>query len=342
MDQTIKTWIHEIPKVELHIHLEGAFSIETLWQLIQKYNGVKEVGSIEKLIDRFQFRNFDHFIDNWMWKDGFIREYEDFTLIASDAAKRLAQCNVRYAEFHFTPAGFLDNGLSVGRVVEAIRKGFDEHTDAIKLNLIADLCRDTGPKAGEAVLERLRELKDDFGVIGIGLGGPETNFPPEPYEPVFEKARQFGFRTTAHAGEAAGPRSVWGALHACKAERIGHATRAIEDADLVEFLRINRIPLELCPISNYKLKIVPKIENHPVRRYFDAGMCVFVNTDDPMFFQNTMDDEYALLVGSFGFTRNELLVLTRNAAKAAWCDEAVKNEFEMKLLNFIDTHGEEQ
>ena len=326
-------WVHELPKVELHIHLEGAFPIKTLWLLIEKYGEGKSVGSLEKLKEKFQFRNFLHFIENWIWKDGFLREYEDYRLIAEQTAEIMARQNIVYSEMFFTPNGFLNKGLEIGRVAEAFREGFEPYRNRLEIALIADLARNMGPENGFYQLEMLKELKE-YGIIGIGLGGPEKEFPPEQYAPVYEKARDYGFHTTAHAGEAAGAESIWGAIRELKAERIGHGTRAYEDPALVDYLAEHQIPVEMNPVSNVLLKIVPDLDAHPIRKYFDKGLCVFVNTDDPLFFGNTLDGEYQLLEDRFGFTRKEILETAKNAVKASWCGKDKKE----KLIAEIEVY----
>jgi adenosine deaminase len=157
-----------------------------------------------------------------------------------------------------------------------------------------------------------------LGVIGVGIGGSEQNYPPEPFAGVYEKARQLGFHTGAHAGEAAGPESIWGAIRSLKVERIGHGTRAIEDETLVRYLAEKQIPLECCPLSNVRTGVVKSIEAHPVKKFFDAGLLVTVNTDDPAMFGNSLAQEYQRLEERLGFSQDEVRKVILNGVKAAW------------------------
>jgi adenosine deaminase len=312
-----------LPKVEIHLHIEGAIPVPALWDLLRKY-GSDEVSNIGELEERFRYRDFRHFLSAWMWKNGFIREYEDFTFIASAVARDLADQNVRYVEAFHSPGDFaMLHGLEVARITEAIRRGLDEEKDRIEIRLIADLTRDFGPERGGAWLREIageRELR----IVGIGIGGSEHDFPPEPYREVYAEARKLGLRTTAHAGEAAGPESIWGALRALGVDRIGHGTRAAEDPRLVDYLREKRIPIEMCPISNVRTGVVDSVSSHPLRAFFDRGLLVSVNTDDPKMFGTSLEGEYAALAEQQGFDLPEIRRLVENAIDSTWADEATR------------------
>jgi adenosine deaminase len=323
-----------LPKVELHLHLEGAIPLPALWELIGKYGGALKVADMEALKEKFLYRDFAHFIDTWQWKNGFLREYEDFTLIAGAVANDLADQNIRYVEAFYSPADFQQHGLEPQRLTEAIRAGLDEHKDRVQVKLIADLVRDFGPQRGMVVLREIAEVRD-LGVIGIGIGGSEQQFPPEPYQNVYEEARRLGFRTTAHGGEAAGAESIWGAIRSLGVDRIGHGTRAVEDGALVAYLKEKQIPLEMCPLSNVRTGVVSRLEEHPIKEFYREGLMVFVNTDDPKMFNTSLAEEYEALVDALGFTQSDILNLIRNAIHSAWCNESTKEE----LLRGLNSPG---
>ena len=309
-------WYHRLPKVELHLHLEGAIPLDALWQLIQKYGGDPAVPTLEALKQRFVYRDFKHFIDTWVWKNNFLRQYEDFTVIAEAIARDMAQQNIRYAEVFFSPPDFTRHGLETQSLAQAIRTGLNRVPE-IEIALIPDVVRDFGPERAARTLEEAAEVKE-LGVIGIGLGGSEDAYPPEPFAPIFERARQLEMHTTAHAGEAAGAESIWGAIRSLKVERIGHGTHAEEDEALLDYLVEHRIPLEMCPISNVRTGSVDSLANHPVRRYFERGLLVTVNTDDPMMFGNSLAEEYQALVQTLGFSRDDIRALILQAIQASW------------------------
>jgi adenosine deaminase len=318
------TWFDRIPKVELHLHLEGAIPLDALWELIQKYGGEPSVPNRQALKNKFQYRDFSHFIQTWIWKNQFLREYEDLTLIAEAVAGDLARQNIRYAETFFTPSDFFHYGLETQKITAAIRAGLTKVPE-IQISLIADFCRDDGIKNASKVLEEINEVKG-LGVIGVTIGGSEQTFPPEPFAEVYARARQLGFHTSAHAGEAAGPESIWGAIQSLKVERIGHGTRAIEDERLLEYLADTKIPLEVCPLSNVRTGVVKSIDTHPVRKFFERGIVVTINTDDPKMFGNSLAEEYRLLEERLGFTRDEIRTLILQATDSAWLPEAEKGQ----------------
>ena len=318
------TWFERVPKVELHLHLEGAIPHNALWELIQKYGGDPSVPDIEALQARFQYKDFSHFIDTWVWKNTFMRKYEDFTYIAEHVARDLAAQNIRYAEVFYSPRRFMDNGLELAELTRAIRTGL-QREPATEVALVLDAVRDYPPGEAEKLLDQVGGLKE-LGVIGFGIGGSEQKFPPEPFAHAYARARELGLRTNAHAGEAAGPESIWGAIRALGVDRIGHATRAVEDESLMDYLADNRTPLEMCPLSNVKTGVVAAIEDHPIRRFFERGMLVTVNTDDPKMFGNSMAEEFWHLENTFGFSRDEIRTVILNGIEASWLPEPRKQE----------------
>jgi adenosine deaminase len=315
-------WFESVPKVELHVHLEGAIPHPALFELIRKYGGDPDVPDVEALAERFRFQNFSQFIAAWRWKNQFLREIEDFSYIAEHVARDMAGQNIRYAEMFFSPSLFARRGLAVQELVRAVRAGLSR-VSGIEIALVADLVRDFGPESEMKTLALLGEVKD-LGIVGIGIGGSEHEFPPGPFARLYEEARRMGFHTTAHAGEAAGAESIWTAIRDLRVERIGHGTRAYEDSALVEYLARRRIPLEMCPGSNVRTRVVRGLADHPIRRYFEAGMVVTVNSDDPKMFQTSLADDYRGLERECGFTKEEIRRIILAAIDASWLPEERK------------------
>lgn len=275
--------LHQLPKVELHLHLEGAIPLSALWQLIEKYDAISEVGSFSQLEQRFQYIDFPHFIDTWIWKNNFLREYDDFTFIASQVAEDLASQNIVYVEAFYSPGDFVRHGLEPQKITEAIRKGLDVHADKITVNLVADLIRDFGPEQGMTWLKQIYEVRN-LGVIGIGIGGSEQAFPPEPYAEV-------------------------------------------------SFLKEEQIPIEMCPISNLRTGVVPDMALHPIRKFYDEGLLLTVNTDDPKMFNTSLVEEYITLVEKLKFSLDDIVSLIKNGIKSAWCEESQKLALLKKIKN---------
>jgi len=323
-----------IPKIENHIHLEGAIPHKTLWMLIQKYGGDDYVTNLEQLEERFKFRDFNHFINMWVWKNQFLREYEDFKLISEAVFNDLANQNVKYAEVFISPSLFRQK-LETQKIVEAISSSVQSNK-RIKINLIVDLVRDYGPDEMRT-LHEINEVKH-LGIIGIGIGGTEHKYPADLFKDIYNQAREYGFKTTAHAGEAAGPESIWKAIKDLKVDRIGHGTRAIEDPRLLDYLSENKIPIELCPLSNLKTRIIESFEKHPIIKYLEKGILISINTDDPKMFGNTLAEEYEQLMITFNLTVNEVVNIIRNSIQTTWLDEQEKT----KLLEDFNLYGTQQ
>lgn len=334
LDDASIEWLEQLPKVELHLHLEGAIPHAALWQLIQKYGGAPGVDSEAALRSRLQYRDFRHFLETWVWKDEFIREYEDFTFFAEAVARDLAGQNIRYVEAFYSPRRALRHGLSVQGVTEALRAGLSR-VPQVQVSLVVDFTRDFGPDAADATLSDVNEVRA-CGVVGVGLGGSEHLFPPEPFAPVYQRARDLGLRTTAHAGEAAGPHSIWGAIRALKVDRIGHGTRAIHDDALIDYLAAHQIGVEACPISNLRTGVVGSLSEHPVRTFLERGVLVCVNTDDPKMFHNSLAEEFFVLQRDAGLSRDDVRRLLLNGIEASWLPPDRKQQL---TREFLDSPG---
>ncbi len=312
-----------IPKIENHLHLEGAIPYKALWQLIEKYGGDETVHNLDQLKEKFVYRDFNHFIEMWVWKNQFIREYEDFVFISEAVFSDLVKQNVNYAEIFISPSLFKDK-LSAQKIIEAISLSIHK-VSGIKINLIVDLVRDYGPEEEIKTLFEINEVKN-LGVIGIGIGGTENKYPAGLFINVYEKARKFGFRTTAHAGEASGPESIWSAIHDLQVDRIGHGTRAVEDLKLLEYLSEHKIPVELCVLSNLRTRVIHSIEEHPVKTFIEKKIPVSINTDDPKMFGNSLAEEYQTLHDVFNYSHEKIHTIILNSIDTMWLDEQEKNE----------------
>jgi adenosine deaminase len=326
-----RDWLERLPKVELHLHLEGAIPHAALWQLICNYGGDATVPSLEALPGRFVYRDFPDFIDCWIWKQGFLREPADYELIGAAVAADLARQRIVYAEAFYSPVDVGQGGPSVQEMSLALRRGLGS-VAGTEVVLIADLVRDQGPVGAARTLEIVAEVAAEAGVVGIGLGGSEQSFPPELFAPVYERARALGLRTTAHAGEVAGPESVWGAIRALKVERIDHGLRAVDDPSLMAYLAERRLPVTSCPGSNVATGAVASLEEHPIRRLMEAGVIVSVSTDDPAMFGLALAGEFAALQSTFRLTDADVRTLTLNAVGSCWLGDAGRAELRAGIL----------
>jgi adenosine deaminase len=330
--ESARSWFERVPKVELHIHLEGAIPLDALWELMQKYGGDPGVPDRAALEKKFLYTDFMHFIQTWIWKNTFLREYADFEFMAEAVARDLLAQNILYVEAYYSPPDHTRHGsLETVRLTEAIRKGLDR-VPGIEVKLIADLVRDFGAQKGFRTLDEVNEARG-FGVIGIGIGGTEYEYPPELFREVYARARLLGFRTTAHAGEVAGAESVWGVVRDLQADRIGHGTHAMSDPELVKLLAKKQIPVEMCPLSNLRTGSVKTLEEHPIRRFFDERLLVTVNTDDPKMFNNSMAEEFEALTLVHRFTHDEIRKLILNGVESSWLEPEKKRLLKSDFVN---------
>ncbi len=320
----------QLPKVELHVHLEGATDAETVWTMAQR-NGISlPADSLESWKEHYEFRDFSHFIDVYTTAAKVMRTPEDWSFMVERFMQSQSQQNIIYSEV------FLSTSHQLGKFpldewVDALCQGAanGEQQYDTQIRFIADISRHM-PDTQEAVLACAIEAADTEYFIGLGLGGVEEGFPTNLFEDTYREARRQGLRVVAHAGETTGAQTVRDAVRILKAERIGHGIRCLDDADLVAELRETQLPLEVCPTSNYCLGVVAPNQPHPLRQMVDAGLFCTVNSDDPPMFNTTLVDEFRLLARQ-GFTWNELLQLNLNAVEATFLSDDDKSELRERL-----------
>jgi aminodeoxyfutalosine deaminase len=348
-----KTMFDDMPKVELHLHLEGALPPRTVLQLAQGNNLVDLLpGTTEDQIARwFTFQDFYHFMDVVRTIKNLLRTPEDFALAVYDAGRELAAQQVRYAEITVTPytyIGFLQQGVTIEMVLQGLEAGRQQVLAdfGVELRWIFDIPRNrsfadyrNGGDYVAGAAERTLEFAlcgKDYGVIGLGLGGNEVNAPPEPFAPIFAEAKRYGLKSIPHAGESAGAASVWGAINDLGADRIGHGVRAIEDTQLLQALAQRRIPLEISLTSNIYLKFFARLEEHPLPLLDQAGVLLTINTDDPTLIGTTLSKEYQLLIDVYGYPPADVIRIARNAFVSSCADPETKTRL---LLEFDSWAG---
>lgn len=317
IDSTLRERLAALPKAELHVHLEGATTADTYYEIAQR-NGVPlDASSLPQWQAFFQFTNFDHFIDVYVRSTRVLRTAADYELLMMRFGAQQAAMNVRYTETFISCSllpDAMDRGQFLDTLVRAQQRILAEH--GVIVRCIADMSREL-PQTRHAVVDLAIEGKRRGAFVGVGLGGPEVGFPPENYADAYARAREAGLHVVAHAGETVGPQSIIGALDALHAQRIGHGVRAIEDPVLVARLREERIPLEVCPQSNYRLGVVAEGAVHPIRELMDAGVWVTLNSDDPAMFETDLTNEYVQLAAA-GFSYDELFALSKATLDASF------------------------
>jgi adenosine deaminase len=311
-----------MPKVELHLHLEGAIPVATMWELIEGRGGHPDVPDLEALVRRYEYRDFAHVIETWIWMNQFLDSYDAFQAAAEAVAASLASQRIVYAEASYSPSDFARFDLAPDELAMAIRRGLDR-IPHVRVGLVADLVRDKGPQRAERTLDAVIDVAPDAGIVGITIGGSEAEFPPEPFAAVYSRARRSGLRLSAHAGEAAGAASVRGALDHLGVDRIGHGIRAVEDPEVLFRLVNGNVPLEVCPSSNLATGVADSWDTHPVRTLIDVGAMVTISSDDPAMFHNSVAGDLEALYG-LGYGDATIQRLAENAIEASWAPPTVK------------------
>jgi aminodeoxyfutalosine deaminase len=291
-----------MPLAELHLHLEGSLEPETLRE-------INPALSREEIDAAFAHRDFDGFIQSFIWVNKQLQSPAHYAIAARRLFERLASEDVVYAEVTLSVGTILWKGQDFPAIYHALQR--EAVRSSVKVRWILDAIRHFGADAAKPVFDYAAERVND-GVVAIGIGGTESRGPAVWFADLYREARDRGLRLTAHAGETCGPESVWQALE-IGAERIGHGIHSIQDPKLVEHLRDRQIPLEVCVTSNLCTGAVASLEDHPLRRLFDAGVPIILNTDDPALFRCTLTSEYALAATTFGFTPAELDQVAKNA-----------------------------
>jgi aminodeoxyfutalosine deaminase len=273
------------PKIELHVHLEGAVSPEALFAAARRNGCSLPVASVEELAEYMRFRDFDHFIEAWFATTTVLRTDLDYRELVLDYARRAREQGAVYMEGIFSPSDKLPLGVDLDTVFNGFCDGAQQAREelGIEVRLTPDITRGVDLDVAMRVAEHAVRFRDR-GIVALGLGGAEALYPPEPYAEAFAVARDGGLGSVPHAGEVAGPDSVRGALEALGADRIRHGVRAVEDPGLLRELADREIVCDVCVISNMRLSIVPSLDAHQLPRLLDAGVACTVNTDDPTFF----------------------------------------------------------
>jgi adenosine deaminase len=309
-DKVILDFLRKLPKTEIHLHIEACISKETIIKILQEHKENFDVEEIEKL---YQFKNLNEFIKLFLFILDSIKKPEDFQFIFENLKHYLIQNNIRYAEVFYAPSRLIQNGLEFREIARTLDYLAKECVldGGPEVKFLVDVSRTFGPENASKNLKRLLEAKVDTH-IGIGLGGAELMGPARDFKDIFAQARAEGLHCVAHSGEDDGPWSIWDTVQILKAERIGHGTSAIQDPDLLEYLRDRQIPIEICLTSNlFTGKYVRRLQDHPVRRYYDMGIICSINTDDPEIFNVDLTQEYYKLYKYLNFSITEIIDLIR-------------------------------
>ena len=337
MTSPIKDFIRRLPKAELHLHLEGTITPATLVELSSRHDAEPMLLRNAKAL--YRFNDFTGFIEAFKAVTRQLVHPDDYELAAWRMMERLAAQGVVHAEVYISVGVIYMwrnyNPLAFEPIFAGLERARERGERELGLSLywIFDAVRHFTVEEAGVVFRKAAEMRrENPSIIGIGLGGDERKAGSRPFQRFYGEAARAGLRLTNHAGETMGPEAIWEALE-IGSERIGHALSAIEDTALLEELRVRAVPLELNPTSNVRTGVCASFAAHPLRRYFDAGLMVTLNSDDPAFFGSDVANEYLLAHTEQEFTREELRQLASNSIRASFLPEAVKAGFITQIGN---------
>ena len=330
------TWLRGLPKAELHLHLEGSITPETLVEL-SRANDASPL-TLDEAKQAYSYIDFPSFLMSFKAVTQRLHSATDYETITYAMLRDLAAQGIRHAEAYIS-IGILYHfaRLDVDEVMAAIERGRvrGEKDFGISLLWIIDAVRHFGLEECARVFRKAAELQHQYpSIVGIGIGGDEARGPAQDFRELYAEAKAAGLHLTCHAGESTGPQSVWAALN-IGAERIGHALTAQQDPDLIEVLAQRQIPLELNITSNLRTGCCPALLEHPARRYFEEGLMVTLNSDDPPFFGATLLDEYLLAHTEFELSLDQLREIAANSIEASF----LKPERKLALLGEVERYG---
>lgn len=331
-----ESWIDGLPKVELHVHLEGSLQPATIAALAARHDRDTAEVWPHGLPERFSFLDFPDFARQFWFGLSLLRSGDDLRDAIVALGASLSANRVRYAEVTSTAYSHLTRGMDPAEYGSALDAGARtvRALHDVELSWVIDIPRDLESGDSTVTIDFLEGANAPADVVGIGLGGYEVGFPAEPYANAFARARASGLHSVPHAGETEGAPSVRAALDSLRAERIGHGVRCLEDPELVRRLIDSGVMLEVCPTSNVLLGVCPSIEAHPVRALLDAGLAVCINTDDPGSFGTDLVNELQLVHDHHAVTAEQLRTLQLAALDASFARSDVRTRIRAEIADY--------
>ncbi len=317
-------FIAQLPKAELHLHIEGTLEPELAFQLAEKNRISIPFESVDDMRAAFDFSDLQSFLDLYYASISVVRTEEDFHDLTMAYLKKAASQNVRHTEIFFDPQSHTARDIPFETVINGITGALKQAQTELGMSsqLILSFLRHLSEEAAMETLQQALPFREQF--IGVGLDSSEMGHPPSKFVNVFEEVRRQGLRVVCHAGEEGPPAYITEALDLLHAERIDHGVRCMEDAALVERLAAEQIPLTICPLSNVRLRVFKTMSEHPLKRMLDAGLLVTVNSDDPPYFGGYVNENFAAVQEALDLSRNDLVQLARNSFQAAFLSDAEK------------------
>ncbi len=335
----MREFIHQLPKAELHLHIEGTFEPELMFE-IGRRNGVKlRFKSVDEVRKAYAFTDLQSFLDIYYEGAQVLLKEQDFYDLTWAYLKKASEQNVCHTEIFFDPQTHTDRGVPFETVIKGIHGAMADAEAKLGITSKLILCflRHLSAEAAMETLEQALPYKE--WIIGVGLDSSEVGHPPKKFAAVFKRAEEEGFLIVAHAGEEGPPEYIWQALKTLNVRRIDHGVRSPEDPELVKYLVEHQIPLTVCPLSNIKLCVFDRIEDHNIKEMLDMGIKVTVNSDDPAYFGGYMDENFIAIQEGLHLSREDLYQLSKNAFEASFLTPDEKQKRIDELDTFMKAHS---
>jgi len=336
---SFESFIKGIPKAELHLHIEGTFESELMFAIAGRNNIGLEYGSAEELRAVYNFENLQDFLNIYYRGVEVLMRERDFYDLALAYLKKAHSQNVLHTEIFFDPQSHTSRGIDFETVITGIHRALSDAQEklGISTGLIMCFLRDLDPASAMETLDEALPYKN--WIVAVGLDSCEVGYPPSKFQTVFQRAREEGFLTVAHAGEEGPAEYIWQAIDQLKVSRIDHGIRSLDDENLVQELVRRKIPLTVCPLSNLKLRVIERMENHPLKKMMEKGLLVTINSDDPAYFGGYINENYLAMQEAFKLDREDIYNIAKNSFEASFLETSKKEEMIAKLDEYISENS---
>ncbi|UFS69045.1 adenosine deaminase [Geomonas sp. RF6] len=339
MSTPIETFIRNIPKAELHLHIEGTLEPELMFAIASRNNVPLNFPSVEALREAYNFSDLQSFLDLYYQGMAVLQKEEDFFEMTMAYLKRAREDRVRHAEIFFDPQAHTSRGVPFETVLDGIHKACLQAEQEFGITFRIILCFLRHLSAEEAFATLRGALPHRDRITAVGLDSSELGHPPSRFAAVFEEARREGFRVVAHAGEEGPAEYIWEALDMLKALRIDHGVRCMDDEDLVNRLRADQIPLTVCPLSNVRLRVFPEMRLHNLKRLLERGLVVTINSDDPAYFGGYLTDNFLAAQEALGLGPREIQTLVENSFHASFLRQEEKERHLADVRRYCENNA---
>ena len=337
---SLESFIKSIPKAELHLHIEGTLEPELMFAIARRNKKRLDYASVEELRATYDFENLQDFLNIYYRGVNVLigeRDFYDLTLAYLEKAHSQ---NVLHTEIFFDPQAHTSRpGIEFETVITGIHRALTDAEEklGISTELIMCFLRDKDPTSAMETLEEALPYKS--WIVAVGLNSYEVGFPPSRFQTVFERAREEGLLAVAHAGEEGPAEYIWQAVDLLKVSRIDHGIRSLDDMNLVQELVRRKIPLTVCPLSNLKLRVIERMENHPLKKMMEKGLLVTINSDDPAYFGGYINKNYLVAHEAFRLNKEDIYNLAKNSFEASFLDTSKREEMIAKLGGYISRNS---